>query len=130
MEPDSCIPKTTRCIRSMHPHTVHASNAEVRARTGSHQLPQSSNRDVLNCLSMLHVPTQLKTILMHLKHLPAFLPTGDDQEATVVRLGNGQSTMTSAICIWVYLQHTVKHKIILCVGGLWKPLCSCSRRAT
>lgn len=28
--------------------------------------------------------------------------------------------MTSAICIWVYIQHTVKHKIVLCGGGSWK----------
>jgi len=78
---------------------------------------------------MLHEPTRLKTLLMHLKHLSTFLLTVDDQEAALARLGNIESLMSSAICIWVYIQHIVKHKIVRCGGGLWKQLFSRSGRA-
>jgi len=76
---------------------------------------------------MLH---ELKTIPVNFKHLSTFLLTGDSQEAALARLGKGQSTMTSAICIWVYIQHTVKHKIVLCGRRLWTQLCSCDGHAT
>jgi len=67
---------------------------------------------------------------MQCEHLSNHLVTGNDREDALVRPGYQLSVTIFNISTVVYIQSTVKHKIILHGGRSWKQLCSHSGRAT
>jgi len=79
---------------------------------------------------MLPELTKLKITTVHCEHLSTHLVTGDGRQDALVRPGYQLSVTILNISTLVYVQPTVKRKIILHGGRPWKQLCSYSGRAT
>jgi len=94
------------------------------------RLQHSSSRDDSNCLSMLSELTKLKITTVYCEHLSTHLVTGDGRQDALVTPGYQLSVTILNISTLVYVQPTVKRKIILHGGRPWKQLCSYNGRAT